>query len=212
MDTYLEQCLSLHNDGYETKDIIENLYLNYSSVNDNDLIYKYKKIISKEFDVSLKDIRIIGSYHTNFSKNKTTNDLIEKKTIDEISDFDFAIINTGLFIKYWSMANEDRNEIYNKKSFFENLNNGKFHPKLLERSGRISKQIKEKMNKIATDKSCSVCIYAYEDAFIDSLCFYFEKELTAYFKSKLKKKEKELNSFIVKPLANLGDIINAKRK
>lgn len=206
MENYLEKCLKLHNEGLSTKDIIENLYLNYSSLNDNDLIFKYKKILSKEFNVSLKDIRLIGSFHTNFSKNKETNYIIKKDKIEDINDFDFAIINTSLFIEYWTKVNLNPNyELSNPNFFYSNLNNGKFHPKLLYKNGSIYNEIQAKVKKTNSDKSLTICIYAFENAFINNLCFYFEQALSDYFRElKAEKLDNELfNGIVIKPLKKM---------
>ncbi len=140
MNSYLDKCLELHKQGKEIKSIIENIYINYSSSEDNDKIYEYKKVISKQFNVSLKDIKLIGSAHTSFSKKSG-----ELKDKLDPNDYDFAIINTSLFNKYWIMLNNDLNEVSlvtrKNKLFYDYLKRGKIHPFHLNQDGKIYKEI-----------------------------------------------------------------------
>lgn len=212
MSSYLNKCLELHKQGQEIKSIIENIYINYSSSKDNDKIYEYKKIISQQFNVSLKDIKLIGSAHTKFSKK---NGLLEDK--DEHNDYDFAIINTSLFNNYWSILNNDKKEVskatHKSNLFYENLKKGKIHPFHLNQNGKIYNNIKERLSELnnQNEKQSSICIYAFEDAFINNLCEYLTYDLTQYFKNKTKEpKIKELTSNGFYPLEDIGEKINGK--
>ena len=52
------------NNGLEGEKIIHNIFFNYSTfVNNNEIIYKHKTIISKEFKTEFRNIFLIGSRH-----------------------------------------------------------------------------------------------------------------------------------------------------
>jgi len=210
MSSYLDKCLELHQQGKKIKSIIENIYINYSSSEENDKIYDYKKVISEEFNISLKDIKLIGSSHTNFSKKSG---LLEDKS--KPNDYDFAIINTSLFNNYWSTLNNDDKEVsetaYHKKLFYENLIKGKIHPLYLNKNGKIYKKITKGLSELnlKEQKKSSVCIYAFENAFINNLCEYLTSDLAQYFKTKTEEpKIKKLTSNGFYPLENIGDKLN----
>jgi len=212
MSSYLNKCLELHNQGQDIKSIIENIYINYSSSEDNDKIYEYKKIISQQFNVSLKDIKLIGSAHTKFSKKSGS---LEDR--NDPNDYDFAIINTSLFNNYWSILNNDETEVsktvYKNDLFYDNLKKGKIHPYHLNNNGRIYRNIKERLSELNSQKKkkSSICIYAFEDAFINNLCEYLTSDLAQYFKDKLKEpKIKKLASNGFRPLEDLGEKLNGK--
>jgi len=205
MNDYLEKCFQLHEQGKTVEEIIENIYINYASFIDNDKIYEYKKIISDQFNVSLKDIRLIGSSHTYFSKK---DGLLKNKEVT--NDYDFAIINTSLFNKYWSIILNDSSQIYNKKIFYKYLSNGKLHPLYLNKNSTLFKDIKSKISLLNSDKSSSICIYAFENAFIKNLCHYLESDFIDYFKEQNTYKLKEINNGVIKSLENIGDKLNGK--
>jgi hypothetical protein len=205
MNSYLDKCFELYEKGNTVREIIENIYINYSSLIENDKIFEYKKIISREFEVSLKDIKLIGSSHTYFSTKSGC-----LKTKEEANDYDFAIINASLFNKLWSIVNDKQDTIYNKKMFYKYLVMGKFHPLYLDKDSALFKKIKSLLNEINTnsEKKSSVCIYAFEDAFIKNLCDYLTINFTDYFKAKKSSSAiKEVESTI-KTLKDLGDKLN----
>lgn len=204
MDNYLSKCYELHEKGKTNKEIIENIYINYSSIFDNDKIYEYKKIISEEFNVSLKDIKLIGSSHTKFSLKD--GGLQER---EEVNDFDFAIINSSFFNYCWSIVNNDKNQIFSPKAWcFNNaLLKGKIHPLYLNKRESLYKMIKEKMERVNSEKKSSICIYAYESAFINNLCEYLESDFIDYFRNKknteLEVKQVKKDGFA--PLKKIGE-------
>lgn len=191
MASYLEKCFELYSSGKNIKQIIENIYINYASIDNNDKIYEYKKIISQEFDISLKDIKLIGSSHTLFSIKDGT----KEKTSS--NDYDFAIINTSLFNKYWSKIMLNDKEP--KKTFFNYLILGKIHPYYLAHDGIVYKEIKNKLKKLDADKSATICIYMCEEFFIKNLCDYLESDLIKYF-NRLKNDVPSTGTLIVKEL------------
>ncbi|MBR8702126.1 MULTISPECIES: hypothetical protein [unclassified Fusobacterium] len=104
--------------GISFEEIAENIYLNYSSVKDIDLIYKIKKEISKQFSCGLMQILLIGSSHTGFSKNF---ELTDGK------DFDFCIIDYSVFEKILLKVQYNKLSKKKKENFYKNLLNGKLH-------------------------------------------------------------------------------------
>ncbi|MGL6131219.1 MAG: hypothetical protein ACRCZ9_06370, partial [Fusobacteriaceae bacterium] len=91
------------------EDILSNLFLNYSSFKNNDIIFILKKELSKNLKIDIKDIRLIGSGHTGFRRNLENK--IEK--IEEIKDYDFVIINKELFQSTYNYI--DSNNLYLEK-------------------------------------------------------------------------------------------------
>lgn len=177
MSSYLEKCYELYSSGKEIREIIENIYINYSSFQENDKIYDYKKNISKQFLVSLKDIKLIGSSHTYFSNKSGI------KSKENLNDYDFAIINTTIFNNYWVKIILDNTQISDVKKFNYNLIKGKIHPLYLKKDKSLFKEINDKLNSVRADKKISICLYMSEEAFVENLCNYLEKDLEVYFKT-----------------------------
>lgn len=211
MDNYLEKCFELHNQGKTVKEIIENIYINYSAFNNNDKIYEFKKVIASNFHVSLKDIKLIGSSHTHFSSKGSGLHL--KESSEDINDYDFAIINASTFNYFWSELLQDINQIKkeSKKTFFGYLSNGKIHPLYLKDDSKTYKEITSKVGVIECDKKVSVCIYAFEEAFIQSLCSYLEKDLIKYFKEAQETINiQPVSTDGIKTLNSMGDKLNGR--
>lgn len=209
MTDYLTKCFELHEKGKKTIEIIENIYINYGAFDNNDNIYEYKKIIANEFNIALKDIKLIGSSHTSFSKKEG---ILKRKEV--INDYDFAIIDTTLFNKYWSEIITNNSHIRSDKMqiFYEYLKKGKIHPLYLDRNSSIYKNITTNLNCIKADKKISICVYAFEKAFIKNLCDYLEKDFIEYFREKkaFKNEVKSMDKLSFKKLESLGEILNGR--
>ncbi|MGL6098691.1 MAG: hypothetical protein ACRC0G_03590 [Fusobacteriaceae bacterium] len=168
------------------EDILSNLFLNYSSFKNNDIIFILKKELSKNLKIDIKDIRLIGSGHTGFRRNLENK--IEK--IEEIKDYDFVIINKELFQSTYNYI--DSNNLYlekiqkypifkNQKTpreiFEQNYKNGKLHLRYIDKKFYIIKickrldEILQKKFNINLKVSC--CIYETEANFIKNQKKYY---------------------------------------
>lgn len=107
--------------GNTKEEIIQNIFLNYSTfIDNNQIIYKHKKYISEVFHTDFRNIFLIGSRHLGFKIEK--NELKIKSEFNEKTDYDYAIIDTNLFSKYFDEFNE-----FNCK-YKENICKGFLHP------------------------------------------------------------------------------------
>lgn len=163
----LEKVNELLKKGVSFKNIAENIILNYSAINNNDLIYEIKKYIAQKFNVDLMHIHLIGSSHTGFSKY-----FIEK----EGKDYDFCIVDSKVFQKYLLKINTkhiDKNDLDN---LFLNLKNGKIHCLYIDKDLKNEiNQIMEKIRiKLKIEKQISICIYISEEAFIKNISKFWE--------------------------------------
>lgn len=163
----LEKVNELLKKGVSFKNIAENIILNYSAINNNDLIYEIKKYIAQKFNVDLMHIHLIGSSHTGFSKY-----FIEK----EGKDYDFCIVDSKVFQKYLLKINTkhiDKNDLDN---LFSNLKNGKIHCLYIDKDLKNEiNQIMEKIRiKLKIEKQISICIYISEEAFIKNISKFWE--------------------------------------
>ncbi|WP_315324359.1 hypothetical protein [Fusobacterium pseudoperiodonticum] len=168
MSKILEKFNELLEKGEKFENIVENIILNYSSINNNDLIYKIKKEISLKFSVDLMHIHLIGSSHTGFSKT-----FVKK----EGEDYDFCIIDSKVFQKY--LLKVDIKEISKNKlqKFYFNLKNGKIHYHYINVSlkNEIVKIMEEIRISLKIEKEISVCIYISEEAFVKNISSFLEE-------------------------------------
>ena len=79
------------------EDILANIFLNYSSYKNNDIIFLLKKQFSIKLGIEIKDIKLIGSGHIGFGID-INKSIITKKSV---GDLDFVIINNDFFIKIY---------------------------------------------------------------------------------------------------------------
>lgn len=162
------------NNGLEGEKIIHNIFFNYSTfVNNNEIIYKHKTIISKEFKTEFRNIFLIGSRHLGLKiENKK---LILKNDFDSNTDYDYAIVDLKLFAKLFDKYKSDNN-LYQKC-----LLNGFFHPKY---NDNLKNSFDKKLSKI--NEKVSVCVYISEVSFIKKLYRYYSKvifnEINKYIK------------------------------
>ena len=160
--------------GLEGEKIIHNIFFNYSTfVNNNEIIYKHKAIISKEFKTEFRNIFLIGSRHLGL---KIENEkLILKNDFDSNTDYDYAIVDLKLFAKIFDEYKSDNN-LYQKC-----LLNGFFHPKY---NNSLKNDFDKKLSEI--NEKVSVCVYISEVSFIKKLYKYYSKvifnEINKYIK------------------------------
>lgn len=176
------------------EDILANLFLNYSSYENNDVVFILKKEISKKMSVDIKNIRLIGSGHTGFSVNREKQKIESK---DKIRDYDFVIIDKNFFDR---IKNEiDEKNLYlqgdatkylvfknqkiktNKEMFQQNFSKGKLHLMYAKKELFIVK-ICEQLEKFIKEKfemslKISCCIYETEKDFLNNQNHYYKRFL-----------------------------------
>jgi len=202
---YREKFFELMCKGSTLDEAVENLYINYSSYTQLDLIYKIKKAISIAFKVSIGDVKLIGSSHTGFS-------LCDCKIVDREHplDFDFAIVNSTLYTKYFekmvkSCRSKDAHSQYEKNAL-----QGKIHPLYIDEC--LKEPIDSNLGKIQEilkiDKHISVCFYISENALIQGLVEYFKVVNAEDLRGVYSKSQ------AVRPMlsAPIGELINFARK
>lgn len=149
--------INMLEEGYGKEEVIKNLFLNYSTfVDDNQVIYSHKDKISKEFNIDLRNIFLIGSRHIGLKiENK---ELKFKSEFDENTDYDYAIIDANLFSRYF-----DQYESEDKK-YLKNLCKGFLHPLY---NKPLKAEIEKKIGNIPG--KISICIYLSEKSFVRKL-------------------------------------------
>lgn len=176
------------------EDILANLFLNYSSYNNNDIVFILKKEISKRMEVDIKDIRLIGSGHTGFSVNRNKEKIGIK---DKIKDYDFAIIDREFFHKLSKEIDEKnlylpgntskypafKNQVIktNKEMFEQNFSKGKLHLMYVKKELFVIK-ICEQLERFLKEKfsislKISCCIYETEKVFLNNQNMYYKRYL-----------------------------------
>lgn len=180
------------------EEILTHFFLNCSSYKKNDIIFLLKKEISKEFEIDIKDIKLIGSGHTGFYLNKLNNKLERRKNI---KDYDFIIIDTNFFNKILTeIVDKDYYSTFQyrgiidrppKDIFERNLRKGKIHLRYVDKKFRVICYFKslEKMleKRFNMTLKVSCCIYKTEKDFLKYLYSYYLKSLEN-FKSLLDEK------------------------
>lgn len=164
--------------GYSLEEITENIYLNYNAYDDVDIIYRTKKLISQSYNCPINSIKLIGSAHTGFSVDKFN--LLTKQP----ADYDFAIVDAAIFIKFYHKIVFDNLTSWNKKHYVLNFVSGKIHPLYINREtkdeiNKINKSIQEKMG---LTKHITICFYLSEESFIKNLLLYYNDVYTNYLK------------------------------
>ena len=151
------------------EEVAENLYLNYHSVINTDEVYRLRKTIAKKFECNLNDVKLIGSSHTGYTYKDGK---LQKR--EDPKDYDFAIINADVFVKYFHMVNLNKISHAEKKKYMGGILHGKIHPlhadeDFFKKINKINSEIMEELNVM---KHVSVCFYLSEKAFIDGLVAY----------------------------------------
>ncbi len=172
MGDYVDKLVNMLKEGYGMEEVAENIYLNYHSVFHTDEIYRIRKAISVEYNCNLNDVKLIGSAHTGYTIQN--GNLVKR---DEPNDFDFAIINADVFIKYFHKVDIENMTQQRLKAYNKRVLNGKIHPLYADDSlqrelDTINQSINEKLN---VSKHISICFYISEKAFINGLVSYNKK-------------------------------------
>ena len=109
---YIEKMQELLSSGYSKTEVAENLYLNYHSIINTDEVYKIRKRIAHDYDCNINDVKLIGSAHTGYTYKE---ERLQKR--EHPKDYDFAIINANVFVKYFHKV--DINKIAkNHKNYY----------------------------------------------------------------------------------------------
>ena len=200
MDDYIEKMQGMLSDGYSMEEVAENLYLNYHSVINTDEVYRLRKMIAKKYNCNLNDVKLIGSSHTGYTYKEGK---LQKR--DNPKDYDFAIINTDVFVKYFHMVNLDKISKAEKMKYMRGILNGKIHPlyadkKFLNDIEKINLGI---MNELNVMKHVSICFYLSEKAFIDGLVEYNSELYTGELR-RISKQKGDENSM----MAGIGQVIS----
>lgn len=189
---YIEKMQELLSIGYTKTEVAENLYLNYHSVINTDEVYRIRKRISEDYNCNINDVKLIGSAHTGYTYK---NNKLQIRTMPK--DYDFAILNASVFVKYFHKV--DLNEILgqHKKNYMGTILQGKLHPYhvdkfLLEEIERKNQII---MKEIKTDMHISVCFYISEQAFIEGLVKYNNDLYTGELK-RIKEIDMDINNIV----------------
>lgn len=185
--------LDLKENGFNNMEIVENIFLNYSSVYDNDTIYKLKKDISLRLKTDIINIRLIGSAHLGIKKNDETETL---ELVDNPSDYDFAIIDSKVFAFILNdISQKNLVTSQNKPIFCEHLSRGKLHLRYIKKPNIISEICTEIESKNMLKKNVSICIYLNEEFFINNLKVYFNNMFDNYYKKYKEIKIKKVKKF-----------------
>lgn len=107
---YIENMQSMLSDGYTMNEVAENLYLNYHSVINIDEVYQLRKAIATKYDCNLNDVKLIGSSHTGYTYKDGK--LLKR---ENPKDYDFAIINADVYIRFFHMIDIEKNKWEGKK-------------------------------------------------------------------------------------------------
>ncbi|CUQ23235.1 Uncharacterised protein [Anaerostipes hadrus] len=181
---YIDKMMYMLKEGYTFEEITENLYLNYSAVVDVDEVYRIRKKISEKYGCNLNDVKLIGSSHTGYTyKNKKLQ--IRKNP----KDYDFGIIGSEIFIKYFHKVKIENITLKNKQSYINNIMKGKLHPKYTDKNflDELEETNEKIQNELKVKRHITICFYMSEYDFINGLVQY-SKQL---YGAKLKEMEKE---------------------
>lgn len=166
---YIEKMQGMLSDGYSMDEVAENLYLNYHSVINTDEVYRLRKAIAKRYNCNLNDVKLIGSSHTGYTYKKGK--LLKR---DNPKDYDFAIINPDVFIRFFHMVDINKIMDNDKRMYINGILHGKLYP--LHAGKEFLLKLEKKNNAIMRElsilKHVSVCFYLSEKDFIDGLVNY----------------------------------------
>lgn len=187
---YIDKFVELLKSGSNMESASENIYLNYSSVIDNDEVFKIKKQLSLEFRCDINNVKLIGSSHTGFklvnNRRKGGFKIIDRNNPE---DYDFAIINSRVYVDQFNEIKiNDIVDSSNKYNCINNICKGKIHPlyanqDYLENVNKICDKIQKKLN---VNRHITVCFYLSEKKFIEGLVSF----------------HKDLHSVLLKEIAN----------
>lgn len=166
---YIDKMQELLSIGYSNREVAENLYLNYHSVINTDEVYKIRKRLAVDYKCNINDVKLIGSSHTGYTYKDGK--LLKR---DDPKDYDFAIINTDVFVEFFHKVELDKIYYSHKSRYIGSMLNGKLHPL------HVNKKLQLELDKVNTNimkdlhvkRHISVCFYISEKAFIDGLVSY----------------------------------------
>jgi len=166
---YIEKMQELLSIGFSKTEVAENLYLNYHSVINTDEVYKIRKRIASDFKCNINDVKLIGSAHTGYTYKEGK--LLKR---DNPKDYDFAIINMDVFVRFFHEVDFTKIPKDSKEKYTRSILYGKIHPlyvntKLLRNLEKNNKAI---MKDLEVERHISVCFYISEQAFIEGLVSY----------------------------------------
>ena len=197
---YIEKMQELLSSGYSKTEVAENLYLNYHSIINTDEVYKIRKRIAHDYDCNINDVKLIGSAHTGYTYKE---ERLQKR--EHPKDYDFAIINANVFVKYFHKV--DINKIAkNHKNYYMGaiLHPNHANKVFYEEIEKINRAI---MEDLKVTMHISVCFYLSEKAFIDGLVSYNSDLYTGELK-RIKEKEPQIDvieEFGIKEIRKLED-------
>lgn len=187
----LDEFKKLRDEGNDIYDIVKNIFLNYESYNNKNVIFELKSCISKHFNVPFSNIRLIGSAHTGFKKEK--DNFIH---VDSPSDYDLAIIDAELYNSFLLRIKSSELPESKLVKLANNIMIGKLHFAYVD-SG-LSREVKDILETVEgkinsekrygqLDAHVSICIYQSEDSFLKSLESYFKNVNLTILKGNYKK-------------------------
>jgi hypothetical protein len=206
---YIEKMQNMLSNGYSMDEVAENLYLNYHSVINTDEVYRLRKAIAKKYNCNLNDVKLIGSAHTGYTYKDGK---LQKR--DNPKDYDFAIINADIFIRFFHMVDVDKIVANERRMYIDGILHGKFHP--LHAGQEFLRKLEKKnatiMKELEVSKHVSVCFYLSEKDFIDGLVNY-NSELYAGELRRIseQKDEKEVMTVGIGKLVSFSDLKNVDK-
>ncbi|MEG2146426.1 MAG: hypothetical protein RRY06_07325 [Lachnospiraceae bacterium] len=201
---YIDKMQELLSIGYSKTEVAENLYLNYHSVINTDEVYRIRKRIACDYNCNINDVKLIGSAHTGYTYKDNR---LQKR--DHPKDYDFAIINANVFVKYFHKVDLDQISKEHKRYYIGAMLNGKIHPYHANKSllNELEMMNQIIMKDLDVKMHISVCFYISEKAFIEGLVTYNSDLYTGELK-RIKEKEPEVNiieEFEIKEIDKLED-------
>lgn len=197
---YIEKMQAMLSNGYTMDEVAENLYLNYHSVINTDEVYRLRKAIARKYNCNINDVKLIGSSHTGYTYKEGK---LQKR--DNPKDYDFAIINADVFIRFFHMIDADKIVGDDKRMYIGGILHGKLHPLHAgqEFLTKLEKKNSAIMKELNVSKHVSVCFYLSEKDFIDGLVSY-NSELYAGELRRISEQKDEGESMTV----GIGELVN----
>lgn len=154
--------------GYDMKDFIHNIILNYSTfIDDNEKIFMHKRKISECLNVDFKNIFLIGSRHLGI---KLENKIFINRELNSTVDYDYAIVDSKLFSKFFDEFPPLKNSDLSKdaQTYRNYILEGFLHPKY---NINLKKNLKSLLTK---EEKISICIYLSEKSLINRQYSYYK--------------------------------------
>lgn len=166
---YIDKMMDMLERGYTFEEVTENLYLNYSAAIDVDEVYRIRKKISEKYECNLNDVKLIGSSHTGYTYKDG-----ELQERENPKDYDFGIIGSEIFTKYFHKVKYKNITSKQKNSYIGNVMNGKLHPLYADKDFReeLESVNRNIQNELSVKRHITVCFYLSEYDFINGLVDY----------------------------------------